>query len=141
MNPVIAPGLRFHHVGCLTENMEESLAFYRDQLGFTRMSKVYDITAQQVKVCFVEMADGSFIEFVEPSATNAGLRKILKSNNPYYHMGFLTPHFDATIESLEKGDCRLVNTFHSEAFGNRRCAFLYSPAMQLIEIIEDAPAA
>lgn len=141
MNPSTAQGLKFHHVGCLTENMEESLAFYRDQMGFARISKVYDITAQQVKVCFVEVANGSFIEFVEPAATNAGLRKILKSNNPYYHTGFLTNNFDAVIESLENGGSRLVNTFHSEAFGNRRCAFLYSPAMQLIEIIEDEPVA
>jgi catechol 2,3-dioxygenase-like lactoylglutathione lyase family enzyme len=128
--------LRFHHTGCLTENIEESLHTYVNILGFKKASDAITIADQQVKVCFVETAPGVFLELVEPLGENLALRKIIKSKNPYYHTGYLVSDLAGTIGILQDAGFYLVNRFKSEAFGNKECAFLYTTEMHLIELIE-----
>ena len=129
--------LQFHHIGCLTKNITDSIASYKDTLGFENVSAVFTIEEQQVKVCFIELLHGVNIELIEPMGDNPTLNKILKSNNPYYHVGYTVHNFDKAIQGLLDKGLYLVNTFHSEAFGHKRCAFLYTPEMHLIEIIEN----
>lgn len=128
--------LVLHHLGCATENIETSKKVYAETLGFTNISDTILISRQNVKVCFIETAPGVFIELVEATGDNAFLKKILKSNNPFYHTGYLTNDIDATIENLLQRHCHLVNRFESEAFNNRECAFLYTEEMHLIELIQ-----
>jgi len=128
--------MSFHHIGCVTENMEESIASYKEGLGFTNISAVYTIAHQQVKVCFIETGPGAFLELVEPTGDNAALRKILKGKNPYYHVGYLVSNIEDAIKNLVEEGCYLVNKFRSEAFQNKWCAFLYTKEMHLIELIE-----
>jgi len=128
---------RMHHIGCLTENMEESLDTYVNILGLKKASDIVLISDQQVRVCFVETAPDIFLELVEPQGENVALRKILKSKNPYYHTGYLVDNLPAVIARLQEAGLYLVNRFRSEAFGNRECAFLYTKEMHLIELIEN----
>ncbi len=128
--------LRLHHIGCLTENMEESLNTYVDILGFKKTSDIVAIADQQVKVCFLETAPGVFLELVEPQGENIALRKILKSKNPYYHTGYLVKDLPGMVSRLQEAGFYLVNRFISEAFDNKECAFLYTREMHLIELIE-----
>ena len=130
------PNMSFHHIGCLTDNMEESLDGYRQGLGFTNISEIYSIAHQQVKVCFIETGPGAFLELVEPTGDNVVLRKILKSKNPYYHIGYLVDDIDRSISRMQDEGCYLVNKFQSEAFQDKWCAFLYTREMHLIELIE-----
>lgn len=124
-----------HHIGCVTENMESSIAIYK-QMGFQNISEVFFIQSQQVKVCFIETANNFFLELVEVLPSNVSLNKILKSKNPYYHVGYLVEDISASIAQLQNIDFYLVNQFSSEAFQGKQCAFLYSPEMHLIELIE-----
>ena len=128
--------LLFHHIGCLTGDLESSLETYINTLGFKKASETFLVSDQQVKVCFIETAPATYLELVEPQGENAALRKILKSRNPYYHTGFLAKGISDVIRQLESEGFYLVNRFFSEAFDNRECAFLYSPEMHLIELIE-----
>ena len=130
------PGLIFHHVGCLTRNIAQSVLFYKEQLGFRHISEVIGIASQQVKVCFIETGPGIFLELIEPVGDNAALGKMLKNNNPYYHIAYRVNDMGTMIEKLQKAGCYLVNRFFSEAFGNKECAFMYTPEMQLLELIE-----
>lgn len=128
--------MTFHHVGCVTNNMAESINSYKNSLGFRNISEVYEIKNQQVKVCFVETGPGIYLELVEPLGEGASLKKIMKSNNPYYHIGYLVDNVQLAIEELQKDGLYLVNSFRSEAFRNKYCAFLYTTNMHLIELIE-----
>jgi methylmalonyl-CoA/ethylmalonyl-CoA epimerase len=129
--------LQLHHIGCLTENISESLENYITILGFKKASDIITIESQQVKVCFVEISPGIFIELVEPQGENAALRKIIKSKNPYYHTGYMVNQISGVIEQLVKEGFYLVNRFASEAFDGRECAFLYTKELHLIELIEN----
>ncbi len=128
--------LRAHHIGCLTNDMQSSIAAYR-KLGFQNISEVTFVSSQKVKVCFVEIKQGFYLELVEFSETNHALQKIFKSNNPYYHVGYWVDNIDVCIADLELEGYYIVSQFNSEAFNGKRCAFMYSPEMHLIELIEE----
>lgn len=133
----LPPNLRLHHVGCLTESIEECLIDYVNILGMKKTSDIITISSQQVKVCFLETAPGVFLELVEPMGENPALKKIIKSKNPYYHTGYLVKDISMVIEQLQEQGFYLVNRFVSEAFDNKECAFLYTREMHLIELIEN----
>jgi hypothetical protein len=61
---------------------------------------------------------------------------MMKKGISFYHLAFIVLNFDERLELLQNQNFRLISVFNSEAFENRRCAFLYSPEMHLIEIIE-----
>jgi methylmalonyl-CoA/ethylmalonyl-CoA epimerase len=126
--------LCFHHVGCAVKSIAEAVEAYRPMA--LSVSPEIPITAQGVKVCFVEISPGSFIELVEAATEDSLLRQMIKKGITYYHTGYLTEDFDGTLEQLDAAGFRHINTFHSEAFEQRRCAFLASPVAHLIEIIE-----
>ena len=127
--------LTFHHTGCLTRDIEGSKAVYAG-MGFCDFSETYTVSDQKVKVCFIEMSPGVFLELVEPIGDNAPLNKMLKNKVSFYHLGYLTKEFGNTVQNLQNDGFYLLNSFRSEAFSGRNCAFLYTPDMQLIEIIE-----
>lgn len=129
------PVLCFHHIGCLTENLEISVANYVKDFGFQTPNEIFTIASQRVKVCFVEIGPNSYIEFVEIEGDIPSLKKILKSKSPYYHIGYLTDNIENSIVSLTASGYFLINRFQSEAFNNKECAFLYSTEMHLIELI------
>jgi hypothetical protein len=122
--------LRYHHTGCAVKDMQETLAAFRP--FFPRISKSILISTQQVRVCFVELSPGSYVELVAAAA----IAVMLKRGISFYHLGFLTDHFDLALHTLTQQSYRHLETFQSEAFAGKRCAFLMSDTMQLIEVIE-----
>jgi methylmalonyl-CoA/ethylmalonyl-CoA epimerase len=127
--------LTFHHTGCLPHDIEGSKAVYSG-MGFSTFSETFFAHHQKVKVCFIEMYPNVFLELVEPTEDNVPLIKMLKNKVSFYHLGFLTNEFDNTVRNMQKDGFYFVNRFMSKAFSSRNCAFLYTPEMQLIEIIE-----
>jgi hypothetical protein len=130
--------LKFHHVGCLTKDMNETLSVYLDKMGFKKVSEPVTISSQQVKVCFIQTVDGPLIELIQPVGNNQALGKLLQAKNFFYHIGYLTKNIDQAIQYFQEAGFYFVNSFLSEAFENRKCAFLYTSEMHLIELIEEA---
>ena len=128
--------LIFHHIGCLTRDLDKTLALYINQLNFTKVSEPVEVSSQEVKVCFIQTAGGPLIELIQPMGNNITLNRMLKADTPYYHIGYTTKNIEGTIEHLLSSGFFMVNSFLSEAFENRKCAFLYTSEMQLIELIE-----
>lgn len=128
--------LIFHHVGCLVDNMDESIRTYTDLLGFDPPSEIYDISSQKVKVCFIKNTTDSFIELVEPYEENTSLRKMLKKGQSFYHTAYTVKNFDEALKEMEAKGARFMPVFTSEAFNNKRCVFFFTPELQLIELIE-----
>lgn len=125
--------LTLHHVGILVKNLDEAVATYRDIRA--SISKPVFISSQHVRVCFVDMDSTVTIELVEPTEKGVA-QDLLKRRVSYYHLGYLVEDFDAALEGLVALSYVHLQTFQSEAFEGRRCAFLMSPVLHLIEIIE-----
>lgn len=70
---------RLNHVGIATPSIEASVAVYRDLLGATRIHDAFDLPAQGVRVCFVDLPN-SQIELIEPYDETSPIVKFLEKN-------------------------------------------------------------
>ncbi|HWB28499.1 MAG TPA: VOC family protein [Chitinophagaceae bacterium] len=132
----ISPGLTYHHTAILVKDIQAGITAYKEVFGEAAISPVFPISSQQVYVCFVNTGSGAHLELVQPFLESNAFDAYFKRNIQYYHIAYTTPAFDSTIQQLTSGNYKLINTFNSEAFNNRRCAFLVSGLAHLIEIIE-----
>lgn len=101
---------RLNHIGIATPSIANSIAFYRDVMGATKIHTPFDLPEQGVKVCFVDTpgADGAMngtqIELIEPLGENSTLASFLAKNpqGGQHHVCFEVPdiaeartHFEA----------------------------------------------
>ncbi len=129
--------LKFHHLGCLVDSIEEAAENYKGLFAMQSISEKILIASQQVYVCFVQIGEGQFIELVEPVGEDSVVSRLKRKGETYYHAGYLGHDFDKALEQLEEKSFKLLSVFYSEAFNMRRCAFLYSTDIHLIELIEE----
>jgi catechol 2,3-dioxygenase-like lactoylglutathione lyase family enzyme len=129
--------MRLHHVGCAVASIEAALPFYRPFCS--EISPVYRVTSQAVAVCFVGQGNGTYIELIEPLEPNSNsmVRNLVRKGFTYYHLGYKVPDLDQAIARLVEAEYRPQEPFHSEAFEGKRCCFLTSPVMHMIELIEE----
>lgn len=77
---------RLNHIGVATPSIADSITFYRDVMGATKIHTPFDLEEQGVKVCFVDTpgADGAMngtqIELIEPLGENSTLAGFLAKN-------------------------------------------------------------
>ena len=45
---------RLNHIGVATPSIADSIAFYREVMGATKIHEPFDLPSQGVKVCFVD---------------------------------------------------------------------------------------
>ncbi len=126
----------FHHVGLLVDNIDTVSANYADLFGKSNVSTIQVILSQQVKVCFVKIAENSFIELVEPMSPDSKVYNLIKKKFTYYHMGYLVEDIIVEVDKLKKLNYKPLEFFNSEAFEGKKCIFLFSPDAHLIELIE-----
>lgn len=104
---------RLNHIGVATPSIADSIAFYRDVMGATKIHPPFDLEEQGVKVCFVDTpgADGAMngtqIELIEPLGENSTLAGFLAKNplGGQHHLCFEVPDIAearAEFESLGK---------------------------------------
>ena len=126
----------FHHVGVAVPSIEAS---YRDFQLFSEerdTPEIFSISSQQVNVCFIKAAGTGYVELVEPAGPQSAIHGILQRRASYYHLRYLTGHFEEAIRTLQSRQFRCLDIFSSEAFRRSQCAFLMAPGLQLLEIIE-----
>lgn len=70
---------RLNHVGVATPSIDDSLKVYRDLLGATRAGVPFDLPAQGVRVCFVDLPN-SQIELIEPLGEDSPIHGFLARN-------------------------------------------------------------
>jgi methylmalonyl-CoA/ethylmalonyl-CoA epimerase len=128
--------LEFHHIGNLVENIDEALQSYALMFGKNKVSEKFYISTQGVYVCFVEIAPERYLELIQPSDENSVVAKLAKKNIKYYHVGYWVKDIEGVIQHLTENNFKHLSTFVSEAFENRKCAFLFTPDGSLIELIE-----
>jgi catechol 2,3-dioxygenase-like lactoylglutathione lyase family enzyme len=128
--------LKFHHVGLLTDDIEETLISYRSLFGENNVSEKKFISSQNVYVCFVKVGDESYIELIQPANEKSVVNNLIKKGAKYYHIGYYVIDFNNASETLIKMDYKALPEFISEAFNQKRCQFFYTPDGSLIEIIE-----
>ena len=121
----------------MVENIESSIEHYAELFGHNNISKVINVISQKVRVCFVKISEGNFIELVEPIGSESVVHNLLKKNITYYHIAYKVKDIQKMVERLEIINYKKLESFYSEAFSGKQCVFLYTPDGHLVELIEE----
>ena len=83
---------RLNHVGVATPSIETSVAHYRETMGAEVVREPFDLPAQGVRVCFVDMPN-SQIELIEPLGEGSPILGFLEKNplGGQHHVCFEVP--------------------------------------------------
>ncbi len=131
--------LRLHHVGIVVGSIDEAQSYYEDQFGMSLLlGKTHD-PAQDVYVAFLQSETAaSYIELIEPASPKSPVTKALERGGGLNHLCYAVKDLDAAIKFFT--GCRAIvirRPVPAVAFANRRIAFLYTSARELIELVED----
>lgn len=109
---------RLNHVGVATPSIGESLARYRDLYGAEPHGEPFDLPAQGVRVCFVDLPN-SQIELIEPLGEDSPIVKFLEKNpvGGQHHLCFETPDIDAARAHFEDKGVRILGPTRIGAHG------------------------
>ena len=128
--------LKQHHIGCLVASIEDFKDANQAIWKKDDYSDTFDISSQDVKVCFIKKTGGIEIELVQPGDQNKPLSKMLSKGFSYYHLAYTSRDYDVSLAAFKEAGFHQVGEFISEAFSNKRCSFFYHSDLKLIELIE-----
>lgn len=125
-------GLKMHHIGLATVDIEQSKAYLSEFFTIVNTSDIVYDPNQHTKLCMLTINDGTLIELVEGEIVQNYIRK----RNFVYHICYLTENIEKTIENLlKKGALMISEPKEAILFDNRRVSFLMSE-IGLIELLE-----
>jgi methylmalonyl-CoA/ethylmalonyl-CoA epimerase len=120
MSPVKA----INHVAVVVDDMEKSLAFWRDALGI-ELHELRDVPAEKSQVAFLPLA-GAEVELVKPTSDDSGIAKYLAKRGPgMHHICLEVDDIDAMLARLKSKGIRLINEEPRTAAGGKRYAFVH----------------
>jgi methylmalonyl-CoA/ethylmalonyl-CoA epimerase len=144
---------RLNHIGVATPSIADSIVFYRDVMGATKIHEPFDLPDQGVKVCFVDTpsdssggADGALngtqIELIEPLPGNASISSFLEKNpaGGQHHLCYEVPDIHAAKAWFKGQGKRVLGEPRIGAHGTL-IFFVHPKDMQgvLTEIMETPP--
>ena len=128
---------QINHVAIVVEDIDESLAFWRDALGI-QMHELRDVPAEKSKVAFLPVA-GSEIELVQPTSDDSGIAKYLaKRGQGMHHVCLEVDDIDGMLALLKEKGVRLINEQPKTASDGKRYAFIHpeSSSGVLVELYQ-----
>lgn len=130
------PGLDFHHVGVIVEDIEFSLKHFGALFGKESISKVIHVSSQKVNVCFIKNGEDTYLELIQPLGNDSVVFKLLQKRISYYHVAYKVKNIHLSMKHLEALNYKALKLFNSEAFDGKLCVFMFSPDGLLVELIE-----
>lgn len=128
---------QINHVAIVVEDMEKSLAFWRDALGI-ELHELRDVPAEASKVAFLPLA-GSEIELVQPTTDDSGIAKYLaKRGQGMHHVCLEVDDIDGMLAQLKAKGVRLINEQPRTAADGKKYAFIHpeSTSGVLVELYQ-----
>lgn len=126
-----------NHVAIVVDDMEKSLAFWRDALGI-ELHELRDVPAEKSLVAFLPIA-GAEIELVKPTSDDSGLAKYLAKRGPgMHHVCLEVDDIDGMMAQLKAKGIRLINEEPRSAADGKRYAFIHpeSTSGVLVELYQ-----
>ena len=96
------------HVGIAVQDIDKSLAFFRDALGLD-VEVPEDVASQRVRAHFIPVGESS-IELLEATATDSAIAKYVEKRGPgLHHITLRVDDIRAVLEQLKTRGVRLVD--------------------------------
>ena len=113
-----------NHVAVVVDDMEKSLAFWRDALGI-ELHELRDVPAEQSQVAFLPLA-GAEVELVMPTTDDSGIAKYLAKRGPgMHHLCLEVDDIEGTMNELKAKNIRLINEEPRTAADGKKYAFVH----------------
>ena len=133
---------RLNHVGIATPSIEASIETYRTFLGATRIGEPFDLSAQGVRVCFIDTPNTQ-IELIEPFDDTSPIAGFLAKNpaGGQHHICFEVPDLQVAVDELQAKGARVLGEPRIGAHGTL-IVFIHPRDMGgvLIELMESPHA-
>jgi methylmalonyl-CoA/ethylmalonyl-CoA epimerase len=113
-----------HHVAVVVEDMEKSLAFWRDALGM-ELHELRDVPAEKSQVAFLPL-NGAEVELVMPTSDDSGIAKYLaKRGAGMHHICLQVDDIAGMLSQLKQKNIRLINEEPRKADDGKQYAFIH----------------
>lgn len=129
--------LRIDHVAVLVDDMDKSLAFWRDGLGMSA-SHLEDVPAEKSVIAFLP-AGGSEVELVKPTSDDSGLARYLEKKGPgMHHICLEVDDIAGMLAQLKEAGIQLINETPLNGAGGKRYAFVHPKSANgvMVELYE-----
>jgi methylmalonyl-CoA/ethylmalonyl-CoA epimerase len=127
------------HIGVAVNDIDESLAVYRDTLGMPLVHRE-TVTEQGVDAALLDVGDGH-IELLAPLGPDTAVGKFLAKRGPgLHHVAYRVSDVAATLEALRSAGARLIDEQPRTGIRGSRVAFLHPSTTGgvLTEIVQPA---
>ena len=113
-----------HHVAVVVDDMEKSLAFWRDALGI-ELHELREVPAEKSQVAFLPLP-GAEVELVLPTTDDSGLAKYLDKRGPgMHHLCLQVDDIVGMLAQLKSKGIRLINEEPRVAADGKQYAFVH----------------
>ncbi len=117
-----------NHVGVVTPNLEEGIAFYRDIMGADNITEVQEMPEQGVKLCFINTPTmdglpgsdgGTQVELIEPLGEDSPIHGFLAKNplGGQHHICYEVPDIQEAKSWFESKNKRVLGELRIGAHG------------------------
>ncbi len=131
---------RIHHLAVVVEEMEKSLAFWRDALGL-ELHDLRQVAAEASQVAFLPLEAGE-IELVRPLSADSGIARFLARRGPgMHHVCLEVDDLEAMLNHLKAKGVRLIHEEPRLTPDGKKYAFIHPEAGGgvLIELYQAQP--
>jgi len=115
---------KINHIGIAVKSIEESLIFYRDNLGM-ELAGVEEVAEQMVRVAMLQIGE-SKIELLEPTSADSPVAKFMEKNGPgIHHLAYEVIDIEAAIAKLLADGTRMIDEKPRNGAHGTRIAFVH----------------
>ena len=127
------------HIGVAVEDLDESIAVYRDRLGMREQHRE-TVEEQGVEAALLEIG-GSHVELLTPIRPDTAVAKFLERRGPgMHHVAYRTDDIDDALARMRAAGLRLIDEQPRTGIRDSRVAFVHpkSTGGVLTEIVQPA---
>ena len=126
--------MKFHHIGYLTNNINNSFNDFK-KLNYKKSGVLITDNLLKVKIQFLKNSN-NLIELVKPDKINYGLKRILSKKNYAYHLAYKVNNLERSLKNIKKNFKIIVNPVPAKAFKGKKVAFIKIKDGFIIELIQ-----
>ena len=115
---------KINHIGIAVKSLDETIPFYRDNLGMAFMG-IEEVIEQKVKVAMLQVGE-SKIELLEPTSEDSPVAKFIEKNGPgIHHVAYEVSDIEAAIAKLMADGVRMIDEKPRTGAHGTRIAFVH----------------
>ncbi len=115
---------KINHIGIAVKNLEESMKFYKEQLGF-QFNGTDEVESQKVKVAFFKIGEVN-IELVQATSPDSPIAKYLEKNREgIHHICYEVEDINSVLDTLKERGVKLIDNEPRKGAHNTKVAFIH----------------